>query len=214
MPGDRELRELLDDEQPLTAEEKAALAAEDDPLASELRGLGDAEIAPSFTAEVMQEVEVREPSAFARVRDAVLRPRLFRINVAMVVPVAVISAVIVAIAVGKWSRREPAPVVVRTERPAPVPSNEPPEGTVIATFELAAPDARTVAVAGDFNGWDVTATPLTDANGDGIWTATVPIEPGRYAYMFVVDGTRWVLDPDAEAVQPDGFGGTNAVLKL
>lgn len=208
------MRELLDDEQPLTEEEKAALVAEDDPLTAELRELGDSETAPSFTAEVMQEVEEREPSVFARARDAVLRPRLFRINVAMGVPVAVVAAVVVAIAVGKWSRREPAPVVVRTERPAPAPLLESPEGTVMATFELAAPDARTVAVAGDFNGWDIAATPLADADGDGIWTAIVPIEPGRYAYMFVVDGERWVLDPDAEAVQPDGFGGTNAVLKL
>jgi hypothetical protein len=32
--------------------------------------------------------------------------------------------------------------------------------------------------------------------------------------MFVVDGTAWVTDPDAESFQDDGFGNRNAVVRV
>ena len=68
--------------------------------------------------------------------------------------------------------------------------------------------------SGDFNGWAIDEATLADADGDGVWTAAVPMQPGRYAYMFVIDGTKWVLDPEAKAIVPDGFGGTNGILRL
>ena len=53
--------------------------------------------------------------------------------------------------------------------------------------------AQTVSVAGEFNGWNTGATPL--ARGvDRVWTTTLHLEPGDYAYKFVVDG-NWLLDP-------------------
>jgi hypothetical protein len=90
-----------------------------------------------------------------------------------------------------------------------------PEGLapVVAQLTLDAPDARTVAVAGDFNGWRPEATPLRRGEG-GTWSVRLPLEPGRrYQYQFVVDG-RWVTDPSAPAAADDGFGGRNAVLDL
>lgn len=64
------------------------------------------------------------------------------------------------------------------------------------TFVIAAPGARSVAVVGDFSAWQ--PIPLRDPERDGIWTATVPLEPGRYEYAFLVDG-RWVgQDPLAQ----------------
>lgn len=61
-----------------------------------------------------------------------------------------------------------------------------------------APDARRVAVAGDFNRWDVDATPLArDARSDR-WSVTIAVRDAEHRYAFVVDGTRWVPDPRAE----------------
>ena len=48
-------------------------------------------------------------------------------------------------------------------------------------------------MAGDFNGWDPARTPLQEA-ASGSWTVTIPLEPGRYKYMFVVDGQQWIVD--------------------
>ena len=47
---------------------------------------------------------------------------------------------------------------------------------------------------------------------DGRWSANVPLTPGRHTYAFVVDGTRWLVDPLAPRVPDDGFGPANAVV--
>jgi hypothetical protein len=60
-----------------------------------------------------------------------------------------------------------------------------------------APDARRVAVAGDFNRWDADATLLAHEEGSRRWSVTLALRDGEHRYAFVVDGTRWVPDPRA-----------------
>lgn len=76
-----------------------------------------------------------------------------------------------------------------------------------------ADDARTVHVAGSWNNWDPEALPLLPS-GDGTFSAIVALPRGRYEYLFVLDGDRWVLDPAAPLVVEDGFGQRNAVLEI
>jgi 1,4-alpha-glucan branching enzyme len=71
-----------------------------------------------------------------------------------------------------------------------------------------------VAVAGDFNGWRTDDALLDDADGDGTFVGTLRLPPGSYAYMFVVDGDRWVTDPFAGTYRDDDFGHRNAVIRL
>lgn len=63
-------------------------------------------------------------------------------------------------------------------------------------FVLPALDATNVSVVGSFNAWEPTA--LTDEDDDGIWTASIPLPPGRYEYAFVIDGRWWGQDPLAD----------------
>jgi hypothetical protein len=74
--------------------------------------------------------------------------------------------------------------------------------------------AHTVAIAGDFNGWNPQANILEDHEGDGIWTGTLNLKPGRYEYMFVLDGEKWFPDPNALRYVKDGFGNRNAILEI
>ena len=74
--------------------------------------------------------------------------------------------------------------------------------------------AHTVAITGDFNSWDPQANLLEDPEGDGIWTGTLKLEPGRYEYMFVLDGEKWLPDPNALRYVKDGFGNRNAILEI
>ncbi|MBM3308435.1 MAG: glycogen-binding domain-containing protein [Candidatus Eisenbacteria bacterium] len=83
---------------------------------------------------------------------------------------------------------------------------------VPVTFELAAPDAREVSVAGTFNAWDPLANPLAKGEG-GVFRATLDIRPGSHEYKFVVDGT-WVEDPANPETVPDPYGGKNSVLTV
>ena len=75
-------------------------------------------------------------------------------------------------------------------------------------------EARTVSLAGDFNGWNVTTDPLTrDASGLWICRFATP-GPGRYQYKFVVDNKRWTEDPGNGMRVSDGYGGLNSVLVI
>lgn len=87
------------------------------------------------------------------------------------------------------------------------------EPTVIQ-FVLVAPGAASVVVVGDFNDWNVSTTPLVRSEGDGVWSVTVPLSPGRYRYSFLVDGTTWLKDPHAASAVEDEFGRPNSVLTI
>jgi len=81
------------------------------------------------------------------------------------------------------------------------------------SFSIGAPDARTVAVAGSFNRWDPNDHPLSGPDRHGRWAVTVPLPPGRYEYLFVIDGTIWVLDPAAPSVD-NGLGERNSIVTV
>jgi len=86
-------------------------------------------------------------------------------------------------------------------------------GSEAVRFELKLPaDAGAVNIVGDFNSWDEKATPMTRTRGNDTWTVQVPLSPGRYVYAFVVDGTRWLVDPLAPQVADAGFGPSSAVI--
>jgi len=61
------------------------------------------------------------------------------------------------------------------------------EGTAGCRFAVWAPNARTVSVVGDFNGWKADADTLEPVGGSGIWAGFVPgvAEGARYKYRIV-----------------------------
>ena len=73
---------------------------------------------------------------------------------------------------------------------------------------------KTLHVAGDFNGWSKTATPLVKKGN--IWSATVKLTDGVHAYKFVADGERWLTDPKADKTLDvdDGNGGKNSAVPV
>ncbi len=83
-------------------------------------------------------------------------------------------------------------------------------GPASVALKLRAPAAKEVFVAGSFNGWQVGTTPLRAAK-DGEWAGELKLSPGRYEYLFVVDGA-WLPDPAAGDAAPNPFGGWNSVL--
>lgn len=88
-----------------------------------------------------------------------------------------------------------------------------PNASVIQ-FVLVAPEAASVSVVGDFNDWDLAATPLVQSQGGGVWAVTVPLSPGRYRYSFLVNGTIWLQDPNGAPELEDEFGRPNSVLTV
>lgn len=98
--------------------------------------------------------------------------------------------------------------------PAPDVPSAVADDVSVVQFVLVAPGASMVSLVGDFNDWDAAATPMTPAPGDGVWSITVPLEPGRYQYAFLVDGATWLRDPRAPPALEDDFGRPNSVLTV
>ena len=70
----------------------------------------------------------------------------------------------------------------------------------LVRFMLVAPHASRVAVAGDFNGWNRSATQL--AESAGVWRAQVALPPGEHRYSFIVEDQQWAADMSAVRVPP------------
>ncbi len=87
-------------------------------------------------------------------------------------------------------------------------------GTVEVHFVLMAPDASSVTLAADFNQWMPEGHELK-RDSDGRWEITIPLRKGKsYAYNFVIDGERWIVDPSTAARLEDGFGGSSSTISL
>ncbi|MEW6757625.1 MAG: isoamylase early set domain-containing protein [Acidobacteriota bacterium] len=83
----------------------------------------------------------------------------------------------------------------------------------LVTFQFRADEAASVSVAGTFNDWDPARAPMVRGE-NGEWRLQLILPPGKYEYQYVIDGRRFVPDPEALERQSDGYGGENAVLRL
>ena len=79
-------------------------------------------------------------------------------------------------------------------------------------FEFHHRTARRVFVAGSFNGWNPSATPLANLGG-GRWLRLLWLPPGQHEYLFVVDGV-WCFDPHAADYVPNVYGTMNATVEV
>jgi len=82
------------------------------------------------------------------------------------------------------------------------------------TFQINAPEAKKVYVAGDFNGWkteDIRLKKKRGGNG-GLFSASVDLEPGSHEFKFLIDG-NWVCDSESQRV-PNPFGTENSVCNI
>jgi hypothetical protein len=195
----------------------------DDRLRRELRR--PARVDPAAVGRIMDEVRAtpRPRPAAAPWREALawlFRPRQLTLS-----PMGALAAVSLAVLLGALAARGgdgPRPGEARREI-ASAPATPPPSAPVQQAareapatqnvqFVFVSAEASTVSVVGDFNDWDLAATPLRRTGSGGIWSVVVPLPAGEHQYSYVVDGKTWV--PDASAPQsPAGeFGGTNSVL--
>jgi 1,4-alpha-glucan branching enzyme len=88
-----------------------------------------------------------------------------------------------------------------------------------ALLQCYAPDAHLVYLAGDFNDWGQNRDGLVfdpqfameGPDADGVWRAEIKLKPGRHLYQFVIDGDRWIADPNAD--EDDGEKHSVLVVK-
>jgi 1,4-alpha-glucan branching enzyme len=79
-------------------------------------------------------------------------------------------------------------------------------------FSFLAPEAESVALAGDFNDWEPMRHPMKK-DKKGVWKVSLNLAPGTYQYKFFVDGA-WVNDLNCADSVLNPFGGLNCVKKV
>jgi hypothetical protein len=126
--------------------------------------------------------------------------RLRLVHLALAAPARAAHQAVTAVDKFGQGREEGARTVAVQPQP---PGSEP------IRFSYTA-DARTVELAGDFNGW---RPQRLERGADGTFELVLPLGRGRYEYALRVDG-RWQQDPTAVLTVEDGFGGRNSVLEL
>jgi hypothetical protein len=198
----------LDGELPLEAlaaperTEARALDAAIHAAAAHLRGAD----VPDLSARVMAALPSAAPrkarSPVAGVLAWLWSPRPVRLAVRPVYGLAFAGLAALAVT------QRPSPDSNGAGRPIALAPATPP---VYVQFRIHVAGARTVQLAGTFTGWKPAYA--LRKTGEGEWTALVPLRPGVHDYAFVVDGDRWIADPNAPQVD-DSFGGTNSRISL
>ena len=102
--------------------------------------------------------------------------------------------------------------LAKTEKHALNETNPPRVENGRLVFVFHDDEATTVAVAGDFNGWNQHALKRNDS---GLWSTEIAVpRPGRLEYKFIINGQRWLEDPSNGMKAPDNYGGLNSVIDL
>ena len=74
--------------------------------------------------------------------------------------------------------------------------------------------ASSILLVGDFNNWQIGETPLKKAKTGG-WAATIDLETGKeHQFRYLIDGSNWENDAEADKYAPSGLGSENSVLVL
>ena len=83
------------------------------------------------------------------------------------------------------------------------------------TFSLpAAVQGENVFLVGDFNEWSETTTPMKRQK-DGSFTVTLELEKGKeYQFRYLVNGSEWHNDWQADRYVPNPFSGDNSVVVI
>ncbi len=84
------------------------------------------------------------------------------------------------------------------------------------TFELPPTVwAETVSLVGDFNEWNPTSLPMVRGRDEENWQITLSLQRGReYQFRYLVNGTDWFNDWNADRYVPNPYGGDNSVVVL
>jgi hypothetical protein len=166
-------------------------------VAAELRA---GRIDPSVDARIMAAVRATGPARWPRL----LMPRRLTIT-PLPWYVGIAAALLFAAFLGGVVANRDALSSLFPRRSADKPQH--------VQFTIIAPDAKKVAVVGDFNSWDASRAGFQARHtGGGVWTVTAPVAAGHHRYSFVVDDSVWMADPTAPRANDNDFGLPKSAL--
>jgi 1,4-alpha-glucan branching enzyme len=82
----------------------------------------------------------------------------------------------------------------------------------VTFYTPAAIEAETIYLVGDFNNWDEVATPMEKLK-DGRFKTTLDLEKdNEYQFRYLVNGSEWHNDWEADKYVPNPYTGDNSVV--
>jgi hypothetical protein len=154
------------------------------------------------------------PSVWRRVGDALRMTTFTRLGAAAVAGAALFLGFLSRGAV----RDEQAPMAVSTpttgEMPVAYAGNDGgPRRRSCRRSSCSRRPRRAASRSWGLQQWKAGETPLVRL-ANGLWTATVPLPPGRHVYAFMIDDTLLVADPRAPKAGDADYGREGSVVMV
>jgi len=88
--------------------------------------------------------------------------------------------------------------------------------SVRVTFQLPADVATSsVAIVGDFNDWQSDKDLMTLDSKKNVWKGSLSLKPGNtHEFRYLVDGSSWLNDEQADGYSATEFFSQNCVLNV
>ena len=80
-------------------------------------------------------------------------------------------------------------------------------------FGVRANPGSDVYISGTFNSWNGEAKKLKDSTGNGDYSISLLIPPGKHEYKFVING-EWHVDPECKDWTINEHGTLNSVIRV
>ena len=165
----------------------------------------------AFNTRVMRAIRRLPRHAESRIWSRLTTPR--RITVTPLTWGLLAAGLVLAVALGVRPVVRGATNAAKPITTTLFPATKKTEAPKAVQFVLVAPEAKKVAVVGDFNGWDVSHESYqAEHRGGGVWAVTAAVPAGHHRYSFVVDDSLWIADPRAPRALDADFGVTNSAI--
>lgn len=179
---------------------KRAAPDQNDILIKRLRNLPEVSPPPGLRRGIMASLTPKTPGVWSRLRRLLFQPQTVTFVPIKWAPVLAVLLMVTVIP------RLPSIDNAREQVAESVPLRQ---ASLTLTFEH--PGAQQVALIGTFNGWTPDGRVRTEKQGD-LWIFHLSVDPGRYEYAFLVNGSEVVADPQAVFRRNNGFGPPNAIV--
>jgi hypothetical protein len=183
--------------------EKNELDERDLQITRWIKEMPDLEPPSRLLSSVMETLQPKRSPWWRQMYLWAQTPKTIRLTPLKLAPVAAVLFVAILLSSLLFLRQKETPYLQSSgERPIPV------------VFSLNLSGAQSVSVIGTFNAWKPQGYEMQLDRELKRWSLTVSLPEGRHEYMFLVDGQKMILDPEALIHQEDGFGNQNSVLVL
>ena len=85
---------------------------------------------------------------------------------------------------------------------------------IMLTYRQDDPQPKEVSCVGNFNRWNTKQGKMGYDGNTCEWKISLNLLAGQYKYKFLIDGSKWIVDPEVTEYGDDGFGGKCSLLTV